>query len=99
MAGGVRRGTDLLKACALGAKAVFAGKAPLYGVCAAGGPGAKRALDILEKEADDALGLLGAVSPGELDRSFLASKSAGEPIEGLRDRRQVRASAAARRAG
>jgi (S)-mandelate dehydrogenase len=64
--GGVRRGTDLLKACALGADAVWAGRAPLYGVCAAGARGARRALEILEKEAFDALGLVGATSVADL---------------------------------
>lgn len=64
--GGVRRGTDLLKACALGADAVWAGRAPLYGVCAAGAQGARRALEILEKEAFDALGLAGATCVADL---------------------------------
>lgn len=64
--GGLRRGTDLLKACALGADAVWAGRAPLYGVCAAGSAGASRALEILEHEALDALGLAGATSITDL---------------------------------
>lgn len=62
MSGGIRRGTDLLKAISLGADAVLAGRAPLYGVCAGGAAGVERALDILKKEAFDALGLLGAPS-------------------------------------
>jgi (S)-mandelate dehydrogenase len=66
LSGGLRRGTDLLKAVALGARAVLAGRAPLYGLCAAGAAGARRALAILEKEALDAMGLLGASSVGEL---------------------------------
>ena len=60
VSGGVRRGTDLLKAMALGADAVLAGRAVLYGVCAAGAEGAYKALQILQQEADEALGLLGA---------------------------------------
>ena len=69
--GGLRRGTDLLKALALGAEAVFAGRAPLYGVCAGGADGAARALEILKQEALDAMGLLGATSIGELGNGFL----------------------------
>jgi (S)-mandelate dehydrogenase len=71
LSGGVRRGTDLLKALALGADAVFAGRAALYGVCAGGAPGAQRALEILRKEALDAMGLLGAASVDELGRGLL----------------------------
>ena len=76
VSGGLRRGTDLLKAVALGARAVLAGRAPLYGLCAAGADGARRALAILEQEALDAMGLLGASSVAELDErgeQFLAS--------------------------
>ena len=66
LSGGVRRGTDLLKALALGADAVLAGRAPLYGVCAAGAPGARRVLEILHQEMLDAMGLLGARSVVDL---------------------------------
>ena len=72
-AGGVRRGTDMLKALALGADAVLGGRATLYGVCAAGAPGVTRALDILKTEAGDAMGLLGVNSPGQLNPSYLAA--------------------------
>jgi len=71
LSGGLRRGTDLLKALALGADAVLAGRAPLYGLCAAGAPGVERALAILGKEALDAMGLLGAASIADLGPSFL----------------------------
>lgn len=71
VSGGLRRGTDLLKALCLGADAVLAGRAPVYGVCAAGADGVHRALEILRKEATDAMGLLGAASVGDLDRRFL----------------------------
>lgn len=70
--GGVRRGTDMLKALALGADAVLAGRAPLYGVAAAGAAGAARALEILHDEAFDALGLLGASAVDQLGRELLA---------------------------
>jgi (S)-mandelate dehydrogenase len=70
--GGLRRGTDLLKALALGADGVMAGRAPLYGVCAGGAAGVDRALDILHAEAFNALGLLGARGIEELGPGFLA---------------------------
>lgn len=72
LSGGVRRGTDLLKALALGADAVMAGRAPLYGLCAAGTAGARKALDIIHQEACDAIGLLGADSVGALGPHLLA---------------------------
>jgi len=48
--GGVRRGSDVVKALACGAQAVMTGRATLFGACAAGRPGAQRALDILADE-------------------------------------------------
>lgn len=70
--GGVRSGDDIAKAVALGADAVLAGRAPLYGLAAAGERGVARALGILRDELRLCLGLLGCPSVGELDRSFLA---------------------------
>jgi (S)-mandelate dehydrogenase len=64
--GGVRRGTDVVKALALGAQAVMLGRATLYGLGAGGEPGVARALDILCNETDRALGLLGCNSVSEL---------------------------------
>jgi len=75
VSGGVRRGTDLLKAMALGADAVLAGRAPLYGLCAYGERGAAQALQILKHEALDALGLVGASSLKGLGRQFLVPTS------------------------
>ena len=66
LSGGVRRGTDLLKAVALGADAVMAGRAPLYGLCAGGSAGVERALAILHRETCDAMGLLGVAHLDEL---------------------------------
>jgi (S)-mandelate dehydrogenase len=73
VSGGLRRGTDLLKALCLGAQAVMTGRPVLYGVAAAGAAGAERALEILTSEAVDAMGLLGASSLSELGPQFLAS--------------------------
>jgi (S)-mandelate dehydrogenase len=83
LSGGVRRGTDIIKAVALGADAVMVGRAPLYGVCAAGAEGAARALEILRKEMCDAMGLLGASSAGELGNGFLVrcDELTGAPAE------------------
>lgn len=65
--GGFRRGTDVIKALALGADAVLAGRAALYGVAAAGKDGVRRALDILREEILRDLGLLGVRSIAELN--------------------------------
>jgi isopentenyl diphosphate isomerase/L-lactate dehydrogenase-like FMN-dependent dehydrogenase len=56
---GFRRGTDIVKALALGAKAVLIGRATLYGTAAGGEAGATRVLSLLEQEIDRSLALLG----------------------------------------
>ena len=56
MDGGIMRGSDVIKALALGAKAVLVGRAPLWGVAAAGLAGANRALAILAEETLRVLG-------------------------------------------
>jgi (S)-mandelate dehydrogenase len=80
LSGGIRRGTDLLKALALGADAVWAGRAPLYGLAAAGGEGAARALEIIADEALNAMGLMGVNRVDELGRHLLARVSDGRPL-------------------
>lgn len=69
--GGVRRGTDVLKALALGADAVLLGRATLYGLAAAGQAGIERAIDILREETDRDLGLIGAPRVTDLGAEFL----------------------------
>ena len=69
--GGVRRGSDVLKALALGAQGVMLGRATLYGAAAAGEPGASRALAILKDELIRTMQLCGARSVGEVDGSLL----------------------------
>ena len=76
LSGGIRRGTDFLKAIALGADAVMAGRAPLYGLCAGGADGVARALEILHKETCDAMGLLGVDRLAAVGPHLLANNAA-----------------------
>jgi isopentenyl diphosphate isomerase/L-lactate dehydrogenase-like FMN-dependent dehydrogenase len=66
MDGGIRRGTDVVIALALGAKAVLAGRAPLWGLAVKGESGARRVLEILRDEITLALTLLGCPSPADV---------------------------------
>ena len=72
--GGIRRGSDIAKALALGATAVMAGRAGLYGVGAGGRSGADRALAILAEELDRCLALLGCAAASHLDPAWLRSR-------------------------
>lgn len=69
--GGVRRGTDVLKALALGARAVSAARPYLYGLAAAGYPGVRRALDLVDRSIRRDMALLGVRSVAEIDSSFV----------------------------
>ena len=69
--GGIRRGTDVLKALALGATAVMIGRPALWGLVVGGAEGAQRVLEILLAEFDSALALAGAPQAALLDRSFV----------------------------
>jgi 4-hydroxymandelate oxidase len=64
--GGIRRGADVAKALALGARAVLAGRAPVYGLAAAGEDGVRHVLQLLREELAMTLALLGCTSPGQL---------------------------------
>ena len=68
---GFRRGTDVAKALALGARAVMLGRPLLYGVAAAGQPGVAKAIDILRSELVRTLGLQGVPRVNELTRTHL----------------------------
>ncbi len=69
--GGIRRGTDIVKALCLGARAVLCGRAYAYALAAAGEAGVNRAIEILRADLDRTLRLLGCASVGELDRSYV----------------------------
>ena len=71
MDGGVRRGSDVIKAICLGARAVLVGRAYAYGLAAAGEAGVARALEILRADMERTLKLLGCASITRLDRSFV----------------------------
>jgi L-lactate dehydrogenase (cytochrome) len=75
--GGVRRGSDVVKAVALGARACMIGKAFNYGVAALGERGVELAIEILSKEIDRALALVGRPTLGELDRSAVRRRGEG----------------------
>jgi len=69
--GGIRRGSDIVKALCLGARAVMVGRAYAYGLGAAGGAGVVRAIEILHTDLIRTLKLLGCASVADLDRSFV----------------------------
>jgi L-lactate dehydrogenase (cytochrome) len=70
--GGIRRGTHVLKAMAMGATACSGGRLYLYALAAAGQPGVERALSLLHDEIERGLLLMGCRSLADLDRSCLA---------------------------
>ena len=70
--GGITRGTDIVKALALGADAVAVGKAYLYGLAGGGEAGVARAIEILKDETDRAMALVGRASVAELGEDVLA---------------------------
>ena len=69
--GGIRRGADVVKALALGARAVLAGRAPLWGLVVGGEEGARTVLELLHDEIRLALQLVGCPSPGEVTREHV----------------------------
>ena len=69
--GGILRGTDVVKALALGARAVLAGRAPIYGLCVDGEAGVRHVLSLLHDEILLTLGLLGCTSPADVARTHV----------------------------
>jgi 4-hydroxymandelate oxidase len=72
MDGGVRRGTDVVKALALGASAVGLGRPLLWGLAAAGQEGAVRVLEMIRSELSAALTLCGYGSPAQLPQDLVS---------------------------
>jgi isopentenyl diphosphate isomerase/L-lactate dehydrogenase-like FMN-dependent dehydrogenase len=68
---GVRRGSDVVKALALGAKACLIGRPYLYGLAVSGEAGARRVIEILRTEIDLCLALIGSNSVAALNQSVL----------------------------
>ena len=71
MDGGIRRGSDIVKALVLGARAVLVGRAYAYGLGAAGAAGVTRAIEILTADLNRTLRLLGCASLADLDPSMI----------------------------
>ena len=69
--GGIRRGSDIVKAMCLGARAVLIGRAYAYGLGAGGEAGVARAIEILRTDLVRTLKLLGCASVSALDRSYV----------------------------
>jgi isopentenyl diphosphate isomerase/L-lactate dehydrogenase-like FMN-dependent dehydrogenase len=80
--GGIRRGSDMVKAICLGARAVLIGRGYAYGLAAAGKPGVRRALQIFKGDVERTLRLLGCPSISALDRSFVAVPKAWDCLSG-----------------
>jgi len=78
MDGGIRRGTDIVKALCLGARAVLCGRAYAYGLAAAGEAGVTRAIEILRTDLERTLRLLGCPAVTALDRSYVNVPAAWE---------------------
>lgn len=69
--GGIRRGTDVLKALALGARAVLVGRPAAWGLAVAGPPGAAHVLRLLRDEFEIALALTGCANPAHVNRDLI----------------------------
>lgn len=75
--GGVRRGTDVLKALALGAKAVMVGRPVIWGLAVGGEDGVRTVLELLTSEFDVALALAGVPSASAIDSTCVEMRSSG----------------------
>jgi isopentenyl diphosphate isomerase/L-lactate dehydrogenase-like FMN-dependent dehydrogenase len=85
MDGGVRRGADVVKALALGARAVFIGRPIFWGLAIDGEVGVRHVLEIFRDELDIAMGLCGVASAADVDRDVAvpAGVGAGDPVDRL----------------
>ncbi|CAB4047394.1 (S)-mandelate dehydrogenase [Paraburkholderia phenoliruptrix] len=71
---GVRTGADVVKVMALGANAVMLGRATLYGLAARGETGVSDVIEMIKRETDRTLALIGCRSVGKLDRSYISKR-------------------------
>jgi isopentenyl diphosphate isomerase/L-lactate dehydrogenase-like FMN-dependent dehydrogenase len=78
--GGIRRGSDVLKALALGARAAFAGRAFACGLAVDGEQGVANVLEILREEIRLGLGLLGCTSPAHVTRGHVEPVVPYDPV-------------------
>jgi len=69
--GGIRRGTDIVKALCLGARAVLIGRAYAYGLAAGGYHGVKKAIQILWEDVERTMRLLGCPAISDLNESYI----------------------------
>ncbi len=72
--GGIRRASDVLKAIALGARAVLVGRPILWGLCVAGEEGAIKILEVFRRELDEAMLLCGCTKLSDIDASLLRAR-------------------------
>ncbi len=79
MDGGIRRGSDIVKALCLGARAVLVGRAYAYGLAAGGYEGVKKAIQILREDVERTMRLLGCPSITQLNDSYIEYPSAWKP--------------------
>jgi isopentenyl diphosphate isomerase/L-lactate dehydrogenase-like FMN-dependent dehydrogenase len=84
--GGVRRGSDVAKALALGARACLIGKAYMFGLGAFGEAGVARTLEIFRVELDRAMALLGCATVADIDRSLVTIGNGRSPRESTNER-------------
>jgi isopentenyl diphosphate isomerase/L-lactate dehydrogenase-like FMN-dependent dehydrogenase len=77
--GGISRGSDIVKAIAMGADWVGAGRLYCYGLASNGAAGIERVVELLEEEMKEAMGLLGVTGLRELDRSYLHAATPANP--------------------
>jgi isopentenyl diphosphate isomerase/L-lactate dehydrogenase-like FMN-dependent dehydrogenase len=83
--GGIRRGSDVLKALGLGARACLIGKAYMFGLAAYGEPGVERVLEIFRTELDRAMALVGCPTVADIDGSLVEAR----PVRRSSDERRA----------
>jgi L-lactate dehydrogenase (cytochrome) len=86
--GGIRRGSDVVKALALGAKACLIGRPYLYGLAARGQQGVEEIISLLRSELDRCLALLGCASVMALDSDFVRRRKTSDPRDPIDEESQ-----------